>query len=87
MVDGHMSQTRPKKRNAIVTALQIGFAKRDIRRELLLNIWYEQLKAVYDNCLEMLNKYKITGQTKGMAKLIFHLDCIEKERRKLSSDR
>ena len=40
----------------------------------------EQLKVVYDNCLEMLNKYKITGQTKGMAKLIFHLDCIEKER-------
>lgn len=44
------------------------------------NITDEQLKAVYDNCLEMLNKYKITGQTKGMAKLIFHLDCIEKER-------
>lgn len=40
----------------------------------------EKLKAIYDNCLELLNKYKITGQHKGAAKLIFHLECIEKER-------
>lgn len=40
----------------------------------------EQLKAVYDNCLELLNKYKITGQVKGIEKLMFHLSCIEKER-------
>lgn len=40
----------------------------------------EDLQRVYDNCLELLNKYKITGQTKGMRKLLFHLDCIEKER-------
>lgn len=39
----------------------------------------EQLQKVYDNCLELLNKYKITGQTKGMDKLLFHLKCIEKE--------
>lgn len=40
----------------------------------------EDLVKVYDNCLTLLNKYKITGQTKGMKKLIFHLECIEKER-------
>lgn len=40
----------------------------------------EELKKVYDNCLELLNKYKITGQKKGMRKLIFHIECIEKER-------
>lgn len=40
----------------------------------------EDLKNVYDNCLELLNKYKITGQKKGMRKLMFHLECIEKER-------
>lgn len=39
-----------------------------------------QLQSIYDNCLELLNKYKITGQKKGMQKLLFHLDCIEKER-------
>ena len=44
------------------------------------NITDEELLKVYDNCLELLNKYKITGQKKGMRKLIFHLDCIEKER-------
>lgn len=40
----------------------------------------EELLKVYDNCLELLNKYKITWQKKGMRKLLFHLDCIEKER-------
>ena len=40
----------------------------------------EDLRKVYDNCLELLNKYKITGQKKGMRKLMFHLECIEKER-------
>lgn len=40
----------------------------------------EELVKVYDNCLELLNKYKITGQKKGMKKLMFHLECIEKER-------
>lgn len=40
----------------------------------------EELQNVYDNCLELLNKYKITGQQKAMKKLLFHLECIEKER-------
>lgn len=40
----------------------------------------EDLRKVYDNCLELLNKYKIAGQKKGMKKLMFHLECIEKER-------
>lgn len=40
----------------------------------------DDLKRIYDNCLELLNKYKITGQTKAMRKLIFHLETIEKER-------
>lgn len=40
----------------------------------------EELVKIYDNCLELLNKYKITGQKKGIRKLLFHLECIEKER-------
>lgn len=40
----------------------------------------DQLKQVYDNCLELLEKYKITGQTHAMRKILFHLSCIEKER-------
>ena len=38
------------------------------------------LQRVYDNCLEMINKYIVTGQEKGIKKLMFHLDCVEKER-------
>lgn len=40
----------------------------------------EQLTAVYNNCLELLDKYRITGQISGMKKLMFHIGCIEKER-------
>lgn len=40
----------------------------------------EGLLKVYDNCLELLNKYKITGQTSAIKKILFHLECIEKER-------
>lgn len=52
----------------------------DIVKERKQHITDEQLQAIYDNCLELLNKYKITGQTRGMEKLLFHLNCIEKER-------
>lgn len=52
----------------------------DIVKERKQHITDEQLKSVYDNCLELLSKYKITGQKAGMRKLLFHLDCIEKER-------
>ena len=40
----------------------------------------EQLKAIYDNCLELLNKYVTAGQIRGAEKLMFHISCIEKER-------
>jgi hypothetical protein len=40
----------------------------------------QDLDQIYDNCLSLLNKYRLTGQTKAMKKLIFHLETIEKER-------
>lgn len=40
----------------------------------------EDLLRIYDNCLELLNKYKKTGQIVGMRKLLFHLESIEAER-------
>lgn len=52
----------------------------DYVKERKHEITDEDLKKVYDNCLELLNKYKITGQKKGAKKLLFHLDTIEKER-------
>lgn len=52
----------------------------DIVKERKHHITDKQLCSIYDNCLELLEKYKITGQIKGMKKLLFHLNCIEKER-------
>lgn len=40
----------------------------------------EELLDIYDNCLKLLNKYKVTGQIDAAEKIIFHLEAIEKER-------
>lgn len=40
----------------------------------------EMLSKVYENCLYLLNKYKVTNQKAGIRKLLFHLECLEKER-------
>lgn len=52
----------------------------DAVKERKQKITDEQLQAVYDNCLELLAKYRVTGQRAGIKKLMFHLECIEKER-------
>ena len=52
----------------------------DAIKERKNKITDSQLQAIYDNCMELLNKYNTTGQRKGMEKLLFHLQCIEKER-------
>ena len=39
----------------------------------------EYLNTVYDTCLAMLEKFKITGQVKAIRKLMYHLECIERE--------
>ena len=51
-----------------------------IVKDLRNKVTDEDLQKVYDNCLEMLNKYVKTGQKKGARKLIFHLETIHKER-------
>jgi len=52
----------------------------DAVKERKHRITDEELKTVYENCLELLSKYRITGQKNGIRKLMFHLQCIEKER-------
>ena len=39
----------------------------------------EDLDEIYDNCLELLNKFNISGQKTAMRKLLFHIDNIERE--------
>ncbi|CDQ39504.1 hypothetical protein [Virgibacillus salexigens] len=40
----------------------------------------KMIARIYDNSLELLNKYQQTGQHKGARKLIFHLETLEKEK-------
>jgi hypothetical protein len=52
----------------------------DIVKDKKKTINDEELQKIYDNCLVLLEKYKITGQIQGMKKLIFHIETIEKEK-------
>lgn len=40
----------------------------------------QDLNRIYDNCLELIQKYIKTGQAKAARKLVFHLESLEKER-------
>lgn len=51
----------------------------DLLKDKKNTITDKDLLGIYDNCLTLIEKYKITGQTKGIRKLIFHLETIEKE--------
>lgn len=40
----------------------------------------ETLQLFYDNCLILIEKYRRSGQRDALRKLLFQIDCIEKER-------
>ena len=52
----------------------------DAVKESKKTITDSDLNKIYDNCLDLINKYVITGQTRGLRKILFCLDCITKER-------
>lgn len=39
------------------------------------------LKKIYENCLELANKYRVTGQVRGLRKILFCMESIEKEQK------
>lgn len=44
----------------------------------------EQLEKVYENCLELANKYYATGQVRGLRKILFCMESLEKEKKLLN---
>lgn len=51
----------------------------DAMKEKKNNITSEALKKIYENCMELANKYRITGQIRGLRKILFCMESIEKE--------
>jgi hypothetical protein len=49
------------------------------------NIDDEKLDAFYNQCLSLVKKYKITGQKEALKRLIFYIDCVEKERKAIAN--
>lgn len=41
----------------------------------------KDLEKIYENCLELANKYRITGQIRGLRKILFCMESIEKEQK------
>lgn len=52
----------------------------DMIKERKQKVTDESLDAYYENVLVLLSKARRTGQKNMMRKLMFHIDCIEKER-------
>ena len=53
----------------------------DVMKEKKNTVTSEDLKKIYDNCLELANKYRITGQIRGLRKILFCMESIEKEQK------
>lgn len=51
----------------------------DKMKEMKNTIGIKDLKDIYNNCLELANKYRITGQIRGLRKILFCMESIEKE--------
>ena len=48
-------------------------------KDLKKNVTNEDLDKIYTNCLELANKYKETGQIRGLRKILFCMESIAKE--------
>ena len=51
----------------------------EMMKEKKNTVTSEDLRKIYDNCLELANKYRITGQIRGLRKILFCMESIEKE--------
>ena len=45
----------------------------------------EKLNEFYNNCLKLVNKYKVTGQKAALKRLMFYIECIERERKAINA--
>lgn len=70
-----MVELKQDDQNAMMTPQQYF----DSMKEKKNTVTSETLKKIYDNCLELANKYKITGQVRGLRKILFCMESIEKE--------
>ena len=61
--------------NAMLTPQEYFDAMKDKKN----TVTSEDLKKIYDNCMELANKYRITGQIRGLRKILFCMESIEKE--------
>ena len=48
-------------------------------KNLRKQISTDELKDIYENCLELANKYYATGQVRALRKILFCMECLDKE--------
>lgn len=73
----YMAELKQDDTNAMMTPQQYF----DAMKEKKNTVTSEDLKKIYDNCLELANKYRITGQVRGLRKILFCMESIEKEQK------
>ena len=55
----------------------------NVVKERRKTVTSKELDMFYENCMMLIQKYNATGQKAALRKLLFQIDCIEKERRLL----
>lgn len=76
-MSNYMEQLKDDDPNALLNPQQYF----DLMKEKKNNVTSEDLKQIYDNCMELANKYRITGQIRGLRKILFCMESIEKEQK------
>ena len=76
-MEDYMVEFKQDDTNAMLTPQQYF----DSMKEKKNTVTSEDLKRIYDNCLELANKYRITGQVRGLRKILFCMESIQKEKK------
>lgn len=77
IMDKYMVELKRDDPNAMLTPQQYF----DSMKEKKNIVTSENLRRIYENCLELANKYRITGQVRGLRKILFCMESIEKEQK------
>ncbi|MCM1232320.1 MAG: hypothetical protein NC124_20305 [Clostridium sp.] len=76
-MEDYMDKLKQDGPNAMMTPQQYF----DSMKEKKNTVTSGDLLKIYDNCLELANKYRITGQIRGLRKILFCMESIEKEQK------
>lgn len=71
-----IADTQNKNDSVEITAKEYFDRLKDMKHKFT----EEDMATLYDLCMKLANKAAVTGQKKALKKLLFHLECVEREK-------